>query len=343
MGKVAILLTVGAMITGMALLFQADSTGVRTDFKQSERQAQIVAREIARTGQNLLLTRARQLQRQYPDSSLAGIVDLANGSEGHAVGTYKGGSYDAQLKLTSASTFSAEAVGTYDLKNHHVESERLETSPILEEGILEVLQPSNLRVTFLESMAGYCSAIYLQRIPSGYVAGDPLPSPELIFAPGHNRDGSSVEPNNITLDPGTTMNFIMAVDSDFNCEHEGETLPITDPMYDYTRDALVSDVADLTQMTEGQYAMIQENPSNPGVWRIAFEDLFFSDAKLTDTKANSYGSTSWNSTTQTYGGTGWSQTDGSGYWLLHDYGGKPDFSDQVIEVELLPVSENTTS
>ncbi len=340
MGKAAILLTIAAVITGTTLLFQANQTGVRTDYRQSERQAQIIAREIARTGQNLLLTKARQLQRANPDSSLAGIVNLTNGPNGFVQGTYKGGAYTAELKLTSSSTFSATAVGSYDLKDHKVESERLETSPILEEGILEVLQPSNLSVTFLQSMAGYCSAIYLQRIPAGYQAGDPLPTPETIFTPGHNRDGSSVQPSSIILDPGTRMNFIMAVDSDFSCEKEGQDIPISDPMFDYSRNALVSDVVDLNTMTEGPYAMIQENPNRAGVWRIAFEDLFFSDAKLLDTKANGYGSTKWNKKKKTYGGSGWSQTDGLGYWMLNDYGGKPDFSDQVIEIELLPVSNH---
>lgn len=337
MGKLAILLATASILGGSTLLFQYKQSSVQTDWRQAERQGQMVAREIARSGHNAVLSRTRQLQREYPDDTLEETIARVNGTQGYITGSYQGGSYEARVYLTSASTFAVESIGYYAINEHEIRSESDEAG-FLDDGILEVTEPSTLRVSFLESMAGYCSAIYLQRILPD-VAPEDQPEPELIFTPGHNRDGATTEPQDIVLDPGTTMNFIMAVDADFSCEEEGNVIPITHGTFEYTRDALVSNVGTLDEMTEGKYAMIQENPNRPGVWRIAFEDLFFSDEKLSDTKQNGYGSTTWDAANQTYGGNGWTETDSNGYWLLEDYGGKPDFSDQVIEVELLPVGD----
>ncbi|HEX7069572.1 MAG TPA: hypothetical protein VF190_02150 [Rhodothermales bacterium] len=113
-------------------------------------------------------------------------------------------------------------------------------------------------------------------------------------------------------------------------------MPITHWTYEYTRPALITDVEEFVDLQEGKYAMIQEKPGHPGVWRIAFEDLVYSDAKLADVKANGYGSTVWQN--GTYGGSGWTTVNADGYYQLNDYGHMPDYSDQVIEVELTPVS-----
>ncbi len=139
------------------------------------------------------------------------------------------------------------------------------------------------------------------------------------------------------INPGERVNFILAVDADFNCEKRNDTsVKINDPMFEYTRDALVVATSDLTDLEEGQYAMIQENPYQPGVWRIAFEDLIFSKQKLDDVKQNGYGTTKWNKKKKTYGGSGWTETDSKGYWKLQDFGHMPDFSDQVIEIRMIP-------
>lgn len=106
-------------------------------------------------------------------------------------------------------------------------------------------------MTFLESMAGYCSAIYIQRYvpknnngmgnnpgqcdPSNPAHGSSCETqedielrgngryvalePEMIFPPGHNRDSLSVQPTDFILNPGERVNFILAVDK--NCSLEG--------------------------------------------------------------------------------------------------------------------------
>lgn len=322
------------------MLFQSKRTGVETDQQQAYRQGQILAREIARSGHNLVLSQARREQREHPELSIAEVVERVNGPDGVVKGELQGGTFEAYVYQTSSSSYRVQSAGYFEVSSHKVESERLEKD-VLGEDILEVDKPSRLRVKFLQSKAGYCSAIYLQRnLPD--TKREDQPKPELIFTPGHNRDGATVEPEDIILAPGTRMNFILAVDADFDCEKEGDEISIQHSSYDYLHDALVDDVEDLGEMLEGKYAMIQQHNAKTGVWRIAFEDIHdVSDSRVKDTKENGYGSTNWNRKRATYGGDGW--TMGSdGYWELHDYGtdssgkNKPDFDDQVIEVELLP-------
>jgi len=377
MGKAALFLVVAAMISGGALLRQVDLTEVETDTRQAARQGQVLAREIARSGQNVVLAQARKLQRTHPNMKLEQIVSQINGNKGYTEGAYQGGTFQAKLSLTSSSSFAVESLGAYKIREHEVNTERdafievtIVDEDILAEEVLEVDTPSELDVTFLESMAGYCSAIYLQRwIPknnNGHgnnvdgcdvsnpgnndcIDSDPTVDdeihtgkgklrftalePELIFAPGNNRDGATAH-FSTTLNPGERMNFILAVDADFNCEQRDNDVPWNHSTYEYTRDALLESVSGLSDLQEAPYAMIQAKPGEPGTWRVAFEDLYFSGDKLDDVKKNSYGG-SWSNSKKTYGGSGWLEYGSHGYWKLRDYGDRPDFSDQVIEVTLV--------
>ncbi len=103
--------------------------------------------------------------------------------------------------------------------------------------------------------------------------------------------------------------------------------------------------------------MIQAHPTKPNTWRLAFEDLdfegeFMGHEKLMDVKRYGYGDMIWKvrngsswgerNGQYSYGGQGWQELDGQGYFKLKDLykvDGKivPDFSDQVIEVEFIPV------
>lgn len=375
MGKATIFVVLAIMLGSNAVLFETKRTSIETDEEQHTRQAQLLAREIARSGHNMALSKARQLQIEYPNTPLEDIVELVNGDQGFISGDYQGGAYEASVYLTSSSSFAVKSVGIFTTNEHEVRSENLDEG-ILGEDILEVSEPSTLKVTFVESMAGYCSAIFLQRIipkgnnghgnnedgcdmsnPGSQQCDDTDPTvddengngngngawtylePELIFAPGNNRDGAAANYETV-LQPGTMMNFILAVDADFNCEkRDDDTVDINDSMFSYTRDALKQDIEDLGELIEGNYAMIQESPYEPGVWRIAFEDLKFGKKKRNDVKQNGYGNATWDNANKTYGGSGWTETNADGYWELSDYGHMPDFSDQVIEIELLPTGE----
>lgn len=366
MGKGAMLLVMATMIGGSIMLFQADQTGATTDKRQAERQEEVLAREIARSGYNAIISRARKVEQENPAASVGQIVNLVNGANGQVTGAYQGGNYAASLTQVSALGYSVTTTGYYGEASHRMRSHWVA------DGTLEVTQPSELKVTFEESMAGYCSAIFLERfVPKnnnghgnnedGVDSSNPGNSkegedsdptvddevkvgstkykrlePALIFAPGNNRDGAEALFTTV-LQPGERINFILAVDADFNCEDRGETVTIKDKSFNYTRAALTADVSDLVDMQEGIYAMIESNPVSGGAWRIAFEDLIFPNDKLADVKKNGYGG-SWNSQSKTYGGSGWSSFDINGFRMLQDFGNKPDFSDQVIQVELIPTT-----
>ncbi|RMH53140.1 MAG: hypothetical protein D6685_16070, partial [Bacteroidetes bacterium] len=61
------------MIGGSIMLFQTDQTGATTDKRQAERQEEVLAREIARSGYNALISRARQIEKQNPSASVEEI------------------------------------------------------------------------------------------------------------------------------------------------------------------------------------------------------------------------------------------------------------------------------
>lgn len=344
MGKIVAMLAAATIMAGSVLLFQSTQTGVETDKEQAFRQGQILAREIARSGHNMVLSQARKTQREHPELSIAEVVTRVNGKDGVVRGEIQGGTFEARIYQTSSSTYRVSSSGYFEIAKHKIESERMEKD-VLGEDILKVAKPSLLRVTFLESMASYCSAVFVQRILPN-VAEALQPQPEMLFAPGNNRDGDTVMPLSLELIAGTRVNFILAVDADKDCEKRGQTVKVNDPMFDYTHAALIEDVEDFGELLEGEYAMVQERPGHEEVWRIAFEDLDpIGMPRLADTKQNGYGTTTWDNLNQTYGGRGWTETDGSGYWKLYDYYSesgdsgqrKPDFSDQVIEVELVPI------
>ncbi len=374
MGKFILLFVTATVMGGSVLLLQSDTDRLQADDRQALRQEEALAREIARSAYNRIVSMARKLEAEQPDLTLEELIDQIGGQDNPLAGHLKGGTYEAWLYPVGGASYGAVAIGRYKRATHQVGAHRLMRRT------LEVTQPSQVKVTFLESMAGYCSAIYIQRFvpknnngmgnnpgqcdPSNPALGNSCENqqdielrgngngkyialePELVFAPGNNRDGAEALYSTV-LNPGERVNFILAVDADFNCERRGDTsIDINDPFFEYTRPALVESVADFNQMQEGEYAMIQPHPTRPNVWRIAFEDLIFSRAKLEDVKRWSYGDRKWRKRRgaqwgerngkRSYGGWGWTKIDARGYYQLEDYGHMPDFSDQVIEVEFIP-------
>ena len=368
MGKYILMLTVAVMAGSMTLMHQSKQTELDTDRRQADRQQKVIARQVARSGYNAVLAQARVEERD--GKSVKKIVE----SVGTVTGTYQGGIYKAWLTQISPTSYRATGVGTFQSVTHRI---RVPHSKNIVPEPPTVETESKLKVGFKESMAGYCSAIYLQRyvlrnnrghgnnydgvdddnpghgdwddddgseeewgddedsiddeMPrgNGQNAGSKYKKlkPELVFAPGNNRDGATTTFEKV-LAPGTRLNFILAVDADSHCEARGDTtLTIKDGSYDYTRPSFVDNISKLSEMHEAPYALTQEKPGEPGTWRVAFEDLIFSEDRLWDIKENGYD------------GNGW-LLDGLGYWLLKDYGNKPDFSDQVIEVRIVPIEES---
>jgi type II secretory pathway pseudopilin PulG len=381
MGKYSLVITLGIMSVVSLIALQGQQMSMDTQDRQSRREGQVIARQIARSGHNAVLAEARA--HTDPGDDVSSIVS----DVGTITGSYEGGNYRAWLEKISPTAYKAIAEGKkvvagrvvkHKLGDNYADNTMVKAPT--------VTQPSVLKAEFKESMAGYCSAIYLQRfVPKtnnghgnncdGVDSSNPgqshqgedtnpnvddecggggaYPSngsgsgsskgayrelePELVFAPGNDRNGVSTTFEK-TIQPGTKLNFILAVDADYTCEMRGDTtLAANSDFYDYTRESFSQDESDLEKIKEKPYAMIEETSEG---YRVAFEDLVFDEKKLWDIKENGYpGSTSWDAQDETYGGDGW-EKNGDGLNDLEDYGNIPDFSDQVLQMTLESPTED---
>lgn len=348
MGRLSIIL-VTAMGIFLAQGFASSAeTSYQTAVKQVDHEEGTLAREIARTGFNI----AMGVLRSHGDDLQAG-VEAVNGSQGYISGSYQGGTYRAYARYTSGHsvevvstgyygegftrTNNASAYSTtypcdyYDGACHVMDDVYEYTLPTQP---LHVKQRSVLDVTFLDSMAGYCSAIYLEKFdPDGNSLGDP----QMVFPAGKNRNGASLTFSD-TLDAGTQMNFMLAVDKNCSTGQNWSSFtpqPFNIHDYDHVHYALAGTVGNLLDMEETVWSLIEQHPDDNQRWRIGWEDQH---------------KTSWDNATSTnpansfqalkafgYDGNGWPTVDSWGYRTLRDYGSRPDFSDQVIEVRMTPV------
>lgn len=360
------------------MLYQTKQSSVETRNEQSAHQEKVLAREIARSAYNAASSRAREAEMDGKDNSE--IAALINSGD-HSTGSYQGGTYEVWARPIEGSSYAITATGwygdaEYEIGGGHTLANTLEVPC---EGDCEVT------VQFEESQAGYCSAIFLQRMvpksnnghgnnadgvdnsnkgnskakEDGNSSVDDeakrgsassryhILEPELVFAPGNNRDGAEATYKG-DLVKGTLLNFIMAVDADYNCEKRGENVSISDPSFNYTRPALKESSDGLRQLEESVWTITEAYPKTivdgvkallgeeiEAMWRISYEDLRFTSDQLEDIKVNGYprsgNSARWNGTT--YSGQGWSFGP-NGLVDLKNYGRLPDFSDQVIRVWL---------
>ncbi len=350
MGKGILILLAASVVGGSMMLYQAQRTSRATEEVQTEQQRRVLAREIARSAYNAAYARARKLEANGKTREEI-VAELAT----HNEGTYQGGMYYYEAAMVYGSSYEITAKGTYGEFTYEINGRQTYEVPTVPTYCMGA--GCEFMTAFIESSAGYCSAVYVQLFvpkdtypprdddddrPEGRLVGDYyVLEPELVFTPGHNRDhvGATYER---TLYPGTKVNFILAVDK--NCSLQGEEVPFDPSKYDHLRYAFEDAGDDLSQLVETNWVMYQQHAEEEGTWRIAFEDrpdtfgsITFTDAKLLDVKKNAYpvngndSDAQWNG--ETYGGDGWElQHDGSGYGDLEDYGKVPDFSDQVFSV-----------
>lgn len=374
MGKLGLLIVASVLVSSGYLLFTSASLDKATSASQSERQVNLIVREIAQSGLNDMEARAMEEEENGSwDDLLEFLSDTGfNAADGDTlVREMEGGRYKAWVEQASAISYNIVSVGEYDFVNDRGTMETVTYETVLTslvpvsdddddgDGCTTVLcvpdQPEDpdddgeddngtcestgqyeLHAEFIESMAGWCSGIYLEMYipdnsePTGY-----RKEIGTVFDPGKNRDGASATFSQL-LDPGTQMNFVLAVDK--NCSSKDqEGISIDDDTYNHYHYALELDAEKLAEMTEGTYAMIEDYDNQAGKWRIAFEDQnFYSETQYLDIKQNGYGNSKWNSKKQTWGGNGWDHNSLTGLRTLEDYGSQPDYSDQVFWVELVP-------
>ncbi|CAN5631647.1 hypothetical protein BH23BAC4_BH23BAC4_10310 [soil metagenome] len=348
MGKAALIAVIAASLAGMSMYMS--NLGARYDQTHAEtyQQELMIAREIARTGYAI----AVGIAREHGDNLIA-AVQAVNGAEGALTGEQQGGHYVARAVHYDGHTLAISATGHYGGAEATVGDQ-------LRVRVLEVRRRGVLSAQFLQSMAGFCSAVYLQQHLPG-VAASEQPAPQILFEPNNRRDGLGATFSD-TLEVGTQLNFFIGVNR--NCGRRPSGIP-TDPAayaqwlagfrrqhvfnaanYNHIHYALEVP-ADLDNIRESPWAMVEQHPNDDQRWRISWEDQHIG-SWLSGTTIHS----SLELTKQLgYDGIGWVDrvTDGwctpvpacrsqpDGYRDLRDYGNRPDFSDQVIEIRMRPL------
>ncbi len=335
MGKLALLLVAASMVGGVVVLSQSDQTSVESVNRLGERQEEIIAREIARSGYNYMRAHAKSVERSTT-LDIDAFVKQVNGGSAKSwhKGALQGGEYETQITPMGTSSYTVTSIGRYG------DAEVRIGSTLLASGLLVTVQPTKLNFKFVESKAGYCSGVYLQQTPPGWVEGQPLPEPEIIFTASKNRDGFEGDYTK-SIPPGTQVNFFLVVDQ--NCsnrsmsDEEQRALPMTSSTYDYYYSALEYDSAS-GEMKTGARAMVTHSKADPNVYRVAFEDIKkFSVEQHNDIKRNGYGSHGWKKVDNvwTYGGNGWAKDAATGFVRTGNTSKWPDFSDQVFDVTMI--------
>ncbi len=385
MGKAALLIAFGASLFIAQGMVSQNETERHTTHAQADFEEGVVAREIARTGFNV----AMGILRSH-GNDLHGAIKAINkhGAKKYLEGQHQGGTFRVRAELKDGNVVQVISAGyiggTFKTLNGNQKPEpgwcrepdpvtgELYTgachsmwdasSPLYEyelpsgDPLVAKMECGKLETTFIESQAGYCSAIFLERrLPDPTNeddpnAGDPEP-PEMLFLPGRNRDGQTLSVSKYVTG-GTQMNFFIGVDQ--NCSLR-PTAPVpveefpaftgseSNPApYDHLHYALMEDVGEFGNMAETPWAFtemhpdgISQNGSGQEVqrWRIGWEDQHITawDNPGSSNPANSLQALK----RLGYDGNGWPLADDLGYRDLRDYGSRPDFSDQVIEVKLL--------
>ncbi len=218
MGKAALLFVLAASLGGATLMLSTQETDVHASAQQGKYQADVIAREIARTAFN---TASADIHRHGTDIDKAiasfgePATECANGKAvcSRRTGEMLGGTYVAEASYDGGNGVDVYAAGTFAFDQHGEEVSK--THRINESQTVSVLRVSRggfLRIQFVDSQAGYCSAIFLQRTLSG-VEPENQPLPEMVYAPGKGRNGERNVGAEVYLAPGTQMNFAIGVDN----------------------------------------------------------------------------------------------------------------------------------
>ena len=189
MGKAAILLMISALISGSMILYNSEQLNFATMEDQAERQEQIVAREIARTGFNTMVTRAQETEASLksfnPNTPLTEIIREVNGGENSTfVQETEGGHFSAHLERTGLEAYRINATGFFGDASHQVSGTYLMGS-IME--VPEEETDDTFYAGIVNEPADKCTAVFVQRF---------LP----INDRGHGTQDDGVNPLNPSVD-----------------------------------------------------------------------------------------------------------------------------------------------
>lgn len=340
MGKYSLLITVGVVAAVSVLSLQGEQISQDTSERQARRSGAVLARQVARSGYNAVLSKARLAEQEYED--VEDIVDAV----GTVSGRYEGGTYEAELKKVSPTAYKAVSIGRFPIADRVMEHKIGEGYEKNVADPPEVTEPSSLKLEYSGSgRSGYCSAVYLKRrIPD--VPEEEQPEPEILYPPSDDERSPAIYDK--TVQPGTKLNFILAVYEkesswDDNCGgREGEEVSLDAGYYDQTYRSFERNAdAELSGLQETSRSIVEEDNSEGEAqkWRVAFEGYeVFSEEQLWDIKENGYPTDVrsrrlpqiWERE-GTYGGDGWEKNSDGLYELDEGYQYRPDFNDEVFE------------
>ncbi len=234
MGKYALLLVAAFSVAGAKLLSSTQETDIKASQGQSEYDADLLAREIARSAYNAAVADANLEGSDVPAALLAVGVPVVSENQTAAnkcangvpvcyrrEGAMQGGRYRVEASITGGNRVDIYARGQYDYTAVQTDNTQpnfgrnvrvpkvYEINEMRSVGVLQVARSGILSIQFVDSQAGYCSAIFLQRTPPGGVAG-PM---EMVYVPGHNRNGDRNVGLERVLEPGVQMNFAIGVET----------------------------------------------------------------------------------------------------------------------------------
>ena len=347
MGKFLLLAVLGSSLVLAQQIYSSQQTENKTATDQRAYQEEVIAREIATSAFNYGMAELRA----HGEDTQAGAAQL-NGSDGqgisqrHTTGRFAGGRHTVRAKMTSGHSVQVVATGEYGAYVDEDGETQYRTSFEMHDDyrvpVLIARHRGVVDVRFIEAQAGYCSAVFYQAFTTDMPEGFEPPI-KLLFAPD-NREGLVNRPSQqIIVEPGTQMNFFIGVDQ--NCSeriNETNTCEARETIreyvfdssdFDYTHYALELEAGRLDQAEESVWGFVEQSGTNRNRWRIGWEDIHntswdnpgSNDPAKSFQALKAYG----------YDGDGW-EHDGE-YRLLRDYGGRPDFSDQVIEISVFPL------
>ncbi len=353
MGKALLLIVLGSGLILTKQLYSATEHEGKTARDQAVHQEQAIAREIANSAFNIGMGEIRAYGENVQDG--ANALNGANnaGRKGtHTSGRFAGGAYTVHAELTSGHSVRVVATGSYgayqDAKTGETKYRAEYTMhDEYRVPVLQAREDGMVTVTLRESMAGYCSAVFYEAYKLDMPEGT-VPEPVMLFPPGNRyRTADQMIDQTILVEAGTQMNFFIAVDK--NCSLLLE-VPVTEcgvrkyvqeyeydaSKYDYVHYALDIEAGELDQAHEDIWGLVEQHPDDRQRWRIGWEDIHDVswDQPESDAPAQSLQALKMLG----YDKIGWPEQDTDLYRLLRDYANRPDFSDQTVEIEILPAS-----
>jgi hypothetical protein len=342
MGKFSLLLSLSIVGAVTVLAFQGEQTAMDTSESQAQRQGEVIARQIARSGYNSVLSEAHQAEEsQKQVEKIVSDVDTIRGK-------YEGGTYEAWLEKISPSAYKAVSVGRFSVSGRVVKHKMGDGYVKNMPNPPEIDTPSRLKLEYSGSgRTGYCSAVYLQRtLPDR--PSDEQPDPEQLYPPSDEKRSPAIYDN--TMQAGTKINFILAVyekqnNWDDDCGgREGDKVALGSGYYDQTyRSFKRNTESELRSLQETGRSIVEEIDGGEQDWRVAFEGYeAFSKEQLWDIKENGYPTDVrprslpqiWNRE-NTYGGDGWEKDSDGLLEFEEGYQYRPDFNDEVFRATTL--------